>query len=47
MAKSNLARLAVALSFFGTTSAKDWLSPEYKWLFQFPLPIPPVKQFKR
>lgn len=23
---------------------KDWLSPEYKWLFQNPLPIPPVKQ---
>jgi hypothetical protein len=23
---------------------EDWLSPEYTWLFQKPLPIPPVKQ---
>ncbi|KAL1850178.1 hypothetical protein VTK73DRAFT_9740 [Phialemonium thermophilum] len=23
-----------------------WASPEYKWLFEFPLPLPPVKQEK-
>ncbi|KAF2822088.1 Cupredoxin [Ophiobolus disseminans] len=23
-----------------------WISPEYKWFFQFPLPMPPVKQPK-
>jgi hypothetical protein len=22
---------------------KDWESPAYTWLYQFPLPIPPVK----
>jgi hypothetical protein len=22
---------------------KDWESPAYSWLYQFPLPIPPVK----
>jgi hypothetical protein len=25
---------------------KDWLSPEYKFIYQKPLPIPPVKQPK-
>lgn len=23
-----------------------WLSPEYKWIFEYPLPIPPVKTKK-
>ncbi|KAH7068185.1 bilirubin oxidase [Paraphoma chrysanthemicola] len=25
---------------------KSWVSPEYRWLFEFPLPIPPIKQAK-
>jgi hypothetical protein len=24
--------------------AGRWLSPEYKWFFEFPLPIPPTKE---
>ncbi|KAL9944218.1 hypothetical protein D7B24_009520 [Verticillium nonalfalfae] len=36
----------VFLSLASESVAKDWLSPEYKWLYQFPLPIPPVKQEK-
>jgi bilirubin oxidase len=24
----------------------DWVSPEYKWLFMFPVPVPSVKQPK-
>jgi bilirubin oxidase len=24
----------------------EWLSPEYKWFFDYPLPIPPTKQPK-
>ena len=39
----SLAKLALALSVIGEASAKDWLSPPYKWLYQYPLPIPPVK----
>jgi hypothetical protein len=23
---------------------KDWLSPEYTWMFKYPLPIPPLKE---
>jgi bilirubin oxidase len=29
-----------------SASASGWLSPEYQWFFEFPLPIPPVKQSK-
>ncbi|KAH7041563.1 Cupredoxin [Microdochium trichocladiopsis] len=35
--------LALAASLGGVAEAKDWLSPPYTWLYQFPLPIPPVK----
>lgn len=28
------------------TTPPQWLSPEYKWFFEFPLPIPQVKQPK-
>ncbi|KAK3401355.1 bilirubin oxidase precursor [Sordaria brevicollis] len=37
--------LLLLLSTLGSVSAgvDNWLSPQYKWLYQFPLPIPPVK----
>ncbi|KAF4773703.1 bilirubin oxidase [Colletotrichum scovillei] len=38
--------LVAAMALFEGSSAKDWLSPEYKYFYQFPLPIPPVKQPK-
>jgi bilirubin oxidase len=38
--------LAALISLAPQCLAKDWESPEYKWLYQFPLPIPPVKQPK-
>ncbi|KAF4813728.1 Bilirubin oxidase [Colletotrichum siamense] len=38
--------LAAAMALFEGSSAKDWLSPEYRFFYQFPLPIPPVKQPK-
>uniref|UniRef100_L2G5G4 Bilirubin oxidase n=1 Tax=Colletotrichum fructicola (strain Nara gc5) TaxID=1213859 RepID=L2G5G4_COLFN len=34
------------MALFEGSSAKDWLSPEYRFFYQFPLPIPPVKQPK-
>ncbi|CCF32115.1 bilirubin oxidase [Colletotrichum higginsianum] len=36
--------LAVVLALVSDTLAKDWESPEYKWLYEFPLPIPPPKK---
>ena len=38
--------LAVFLALASDSLAKDWESPAYTWLYQFPLPIPPVKQEK-
>jgi bilirubin oxidase len=38
-----LVHLALALACLGTATAKDWLSPPYTWLYEFPLPIPPPK----
>ncbi|KAF4875319.1 Bilirubin oxidase [Colletotrichum siamense] len=38
--------LAILLTLASDTLAKDWLSPEYTWLYEFPLPIPPQKQEK-
>ncbi|KAI8268695.1 Bilirubin oxidase [Colletotrichum sp. SAR11_239] len=38
--------LVAAMALFEGSSAKDWLSPEYRFFYQFPLPIPPVKQPK-
>ncbi|KAK3953815.1 bilirubin oxidase [Pseudoneurospora amorphoporcata] len=37
--------LLLVLSAVGRVSAgvDNWLSPQYKWTYQFPLPIPPVK----
>ncbi|KAK3343292.1 Cupredoxin [Neurospora tetraspora] len=37
--------LLLVLSAVGSVSAgvDNWLSPQYKWTYQFPLPIPPVK----
>jgi hypothetical protein len=29
-----------------TTPGLGWVSPPYKWFFDYPLPIPPVKQPK-
>ncbi|EFQ34809.1 multicopper oxidase [Colletotrichum graminicola M1.001] len=37
---------AVVLALVSGTLAKDWESPEYKWLYEFPLPIPPPKTEK-
>lgn len=25
---------------------ENWISPEYKWFFEYPLPLPPVKSKK-
>ncbi|KAK1980545.1 bilirubin oxidase [Colletotrichum cereale] len=38
--------LAVVFALVSDTLAKDWESPEYKWLYEFPLPIPPAKAEK-
>ncbi|KAK2008435.1 bilirubin oxidase [Colletotrichum eremochloae] len=38
--------LAVVFALVSDTLAKDWESPEYKWLYEFPLPIPPPKTEK-
>ncbi|KZL69938.1 bilirubin oxidase [Colletotrichum tofieldiae] len=38
--------LAVVVALAPSTLAKDWESPEYKWLYEFPLPIPPPKTEK-
>jgi hypothetical protein len=40
--------VALGLTIPGTSrpklvARKDWESPAYTWLYQFPLPIPPVK----
>ena len=37
--------IAFALSAMATqlASAKDWDSPAYKWLYEYPMPIAPVK----
>ncbi|WYZ37025.1 hypothetical protein EsH8_II_000531 [Colletotrichum jinshuiense] len=35
--------LAVVLALASDTLAKDWESPAYTWLYEFPLPIPAVK----
>jgi bilirubin oxidase len=40
-------RLALLLSLFGSSLAKDWLSPAYTWLYQYPLPVPETKTPKR
>ncbi|KAI6383551.1 hypothetical protein MCOR25_000008 [Pyricularia grisea] len=37
---------AALLAFAPPTLAKDWEGEPYKWLFQFPLPIPPLKTKK-
>jgi bilirubin oxidase len=29
-----------------STPIGGWLSPEYKWFFDYPLPVPPIKQPK-
>lgn len=29
-----------------TIPGVDWVSPPYKWFFEYPLPIPPIKQPK-
>ncbi|KAB5522929.1 bilirubin oxidase [Coniochaeta sp. 2T2.1] len=38
--------LAILVCLATDVLAKDWLSPEYKWLYQYTLPIPPIKQEK-
>lgn len=30
----------------GPIPTGGWMSPEYKWFYQYPLPIPPVKNKK-
>ena len=34
------------LAFRGPNPYHTWLSPEYHWLYEFPLPIPPIKEEK-
>ncbi|KAL8297813.1 hypothetical protein RB597_007151 [Gaeumannomyces tritici] len=47
MAPSTPSLLAAALlAFSPQVLAKDWEGAPYKWLFQYPLPIPPVKKPK-
>ncbi|KAK1534811.1 bilirubin oxidase [Colletotrichum costaricense] len=36
--------LAIVLALASDTLAKDWDSPAYTWLYEFPLPIPPPKE---
>lgn len=43
MASKSLLGLALLLLNAPLTLAKDWESPAYTWLYQYPLPIPPVK----
>ncbi|KAF6808186.1 Bilirubin oxidase 2 [Colletotrichum sojae] len=38
--------LVAVMALLEGSMAKDWLSPEYRFFYQFPLPIPPVKQPK-
>ncbi|OLN81026.1 Bilirubin oxidase 2 [Colletotrichum chlorophyti] len=38
--------VVAAMALLEGSLAKDWLSPEYRFFYQFPLPIPPVKQPK-
>lgn len=35
--------LVAALTLVTDAIAKDWESPAYTWLYQYLLPIPPVK----
>ncbi|KAK2055541.1 multicopper oxidase [Colletotrichum caudatum] len=39
-------RFAAAMALLEASSALDWTSPEYRYFYQFPLPIPPLKQPK-
>jgi len=43
MISSTLNKLALAVLAAHPVLGKDWESPTYSWLYQFPLPIPPVK----
>ncbi|KAK1996066.1 multicopper oxidase [Colletotrichum falcatum] len=38
--------LAAAMALLEGASASDWLSPEYRFFYQFPLPVPPLKKPK-
>ena len=44
-----LRSIAFTLSAVATqlASAKDWDSPQYKWLFEYPMPIAPIKAPKQ
>lgn len=44
--RSRMASLWLLLSMALTVCAKDWEGQPYTSLYQFPLPIPPVKQPK-
>ncbi|KAK2011535.1 multicopper oxidase [Colletotrichum eremochloae] len=37
---------AAVMALLDGSSAREWLSPEYRFFYQFPLPIPPVKRPK-
>jgi len=43
MILSTLNSVALAILAAHPVLGKDWESPAYTWLYQFPLPIPPVK----
>lgn len=38
---------AIAAVAIQIASAKDWDSPPYTALYQYPLPIPPIKEPKK
>ncbi|KAK1593847.1 multicopper oxidase [Colletotrichum navitas] len=38
--------LAATMALLEASSAADWISPEYRYIYQFPMPIPPLKQPK-
>ncbi|OCK82578.1 Cupredoxin [Lepidopterella palustris CBS 459.81] len=46
--RSSYAASSTASSSLGQPSPTPlgWVSPEYEWIFEFPLPIPPVKSVK-
>ncbi|KAI1845850.1 hypothetical protein JX265_011255 [Neoarthrinium moseri] len=46
LSMSTLGRLAAFLALTPTALAKDWEGEPYTWLYQYPLPIAPVKQPK-
>jgi bilirubin oxidase len=47
MVSAYLELLVVFFFLVAGSFAKDWEGAQYKWLYQFPLPVPPVETPKR